>query len=265
MRAPAGQLAREAIEALVNADAHLVLCDQGKLPLSAGWQDEANRPTAEMAIAHAAAGGMLGVIPSSINLLAVDVDTDAAGSDLYASMLHRRGLVEKAIGERFATVPTRSGGDHMLYRAPEGEVGNRKWLYGDIRGTRGYCVVWDAARWLAAMSAAPAAEPVNVNALPSTRNGGHHGPVAIAGAPVGERNDTLNREAFKAVAAAKRNGDRCRPAAPPRCRARCRAAGRRGRPHARLSHRGGHREGRQAGRTAPAAASSPHAQIARRR
>ena len=30
---------------LVNADAHLVLCDQGKRPLSAGWQDEANRPT----------------------------------------------------------------------------------------------------------------------------------------------------------------------------------------------------------------------------
>ena len=79
MRAPAGQLAREAIEALVNADAHLVLCNQGKRPLSAGWQDEANRPTAEQAIAHAAAGGVLGVIPSSINLLAVDVDTDAAG------------------------------------------------------------------------------------------------------------------------------------------------------------------------------------------
>ena len=206
MRAPAGQLAREAIEALVNADAHLVLCNQGKHPLSAGWQDEANRPTAEQAIAHAAAGGLLGVIPSSINLLAVDVDTDAAGSDLYASMLHRRGLVEKAIGEPLATVPTRSGGGHMLYRAPEGEVGNRRWLYGDIRGTRGYCVVWDAARWLAAMSAAPAAEPVNVNALPLTRNGGHHGPVAIAGAPVGERNDTLNREAFKAVATAKRDG-----------------------------------------------------------
>ena len=151
-------------------------------------------------------GGLLGVIPSSINLLAVDVDTDAAGSDLYASMLHRRGLVEKAIGEPLATLPTRSGGGHMLYRAPEGEVGNRRWLYGDIRGTRGYCVVWDAARWLAAMSAAPAAEPVNVNALPLTRNGGHHGPVAIAGAPVGERNDTLNREAFKAVATAKRDG-----------------------------------------------------------
>ena len=206
MRAPAGQLAREAIEALVNADAHLVLCNQGKRPLSAGWQDEANRPTAEQAIAHAAAGGLLGVIPSSINLLAVDVDTDAAGSDLYASMLPRRGLVEKAIGEPLATVPTRSGGGHMLYRAPEGEVGNRRWLYGDIRGTRGYCVVWDAARWLAAMSAAPAAEPVNVNALPLTRNGGHHGPVAIAGAPAGERNDTLNREAFKAVATAKRDG-----------------------------------------------------------
>ena len=131
MRAPAGQLAREAIEALVNADAHLVLCDQGKHPLSAGWQDEANRPTAEQAIAPAAAGGLLGVILSSINLLAVDVDADAAGSDLYASMLHRRGLVEQAIGEPLATVPTSSGGGHMLYRAPEGEVGNRKWLYGD--------------------------------------------------------------------------------------------------------------------------------------
>ena len=71
----------------------------------------------------------------------------------------------------------------MLYRAPEGEVGNRRWLYGDIRGTRGYCVVWDASRWLAAMSAAPAAEPVNVNALPLTRNGGHHGPVAVSSPP----------------------------------------------------------------------------------
>ena len=205
----AGQLDGRAILALVDADAHLVLCAPDKRPCASAWQDEANRPTAEQTVAHTAAGGLVGVIPGSVGLVVVDVDTDGAGSDVPASMIHRRGLVEQAIGEPLATVPTPSGGGHMLYKAPAGDVGNLKWTYGDVRGTRGYCVIWQADRWLAAISAAPAAEPVNVAILPSsgrTPTDGASGPAAVAAAPAGQRNSTLNREAFKSAAEAARNG-----------------------------------------------------------
>ena len=205
MSAPAGQLDAAALEALVDADAHLVLCDQRKVPTADGWQLEENRPDAAQAVAHAAAGGLVGVIPASVGLVAIDVDTDAAGTDLIATMKLRRGVVERHIGEPLATVPTRSGGGHMLYRVPDGPVGNRRWLYGDIRGSAGFCVIWQADRWLAASSAAPAAEPVDVALLPvhdaaACRNGNGDVP------PAAGRNDALSRAAFKRAADAVRTG-----------------------------------------------------------
>lgn len=208
MSAPAGQLDAAAISALVNADAHLVLCTQDKRPLVSGWQDEANRPDTARAVAHVASGGLVGLIPGSVGLVAVDVDTDAAGSDLNATMHMRRGVVERLMGEPLATVPTRRQGGHMLYRAPDGEVGNLKWTYGDVRGTRGYCIVWRADRWLAAISAKGAAEPKNVALLPSGRGdtNGLRGPAAVAAAGPGERNSTLNREAFRGMKDAVVNG-----------------------------------------------------------
>ena len=98
--------------------------------------------------------------------------------------------------------PSRGRQSHAWYRAPADTVGNRRWQLsgaaGDIRGTNGYVVLWDAPQLADGLARGfDAAQPADPTQLPrptSTRQGG---PAAVRHAPVGARNETLNHEVFQ--------------------------------------------------------------------
>ena len=122
---------------------------KGHLPLCRSW------------LAHRLSGlqadqweGLIGIIPGSIGLMAVDID----GVD------HKAPSPSELIGARIAWQShlgappvgfqqTRSGGRHDLYRTSNADkVGNLAWKIeyqgdrvcgGEVRGSRGYIVVWD--------------------------------------------------------------------------------------------------------------------------
>ena len=195
-----------ALEALHTRGAHFVLCRVDKRPLWREWQKK--QPGFEAVKRHAAAGGLVGLVPASLGCVVVDVDEGGS-----AGVEALRGV----LGEPVVTVGTRGGGFHLWYPAPAGEIGNRKWglpgAAGDIRGSRGFVVCWDPSALVDGLAAnfAAAAAP-SLHALSKlTVNG--HGPEAVRVAKPGARNDTLNREAFVAAARGGLDGDAFRDAA----------------------------------------------------
>ena len=196
------ELARRILDAL--PDAQLVACGPDKRAVQAGWP--ALYPTA----ADLTGAALVGVIPASIGLVAVDVDTDGMPTYTAAEMGRRREGVEQAIGEPLATCGTPSGGGHMFYRSPDGEVRNRKWLHGDVRGSRGYVIVWGVDALLHAAGTAGMATAPDLGALPTrntfTVDGKLTGPAAVRAATEGERNEVLYRQTFHGAASAIREG-----------------------------------------------------------
>ena len=156
------ELARRILDAL--PDAQLVACGPDKRAVQAGWP--ALYPTAD----DLKGAALVGVIPASVGLVVVDVDTDGMPTYTAAEMTRRRESVEQALGEPLATCPTPSGGGHMHYRAQDGEVRNRKWLHGDVRGSRGYVIAWDVDALLHAAGAADMATAPDLGALPTPRH-----------------------------------------------------------------------------------------------
>ena len=146
--------------ALHRRGAHFVLADVDKRPVSAGWQKK--RPGLEAVKGHAAAGGLVGVVPASLGCVVVDVDEGGA-----AGVEALRGV----LGDPVATVGTRGGGFHLWYPAPAGEIGNCKWglpgAAGDVRGSRGFVVCWDPSAFVDGLAANfAAAAPPSLHRLP---------------------------------------------------------------------------------------------------
>ena len=196
-----------ALEALHERGAHFVLCRGDKRPVSVAWQE--TRPGLSAVEEHAARG-LVGVIPGSVGCVVVDVDE--GGDRGLASVIGALGA------EPIATVGTRSGGFHLWYPAPAGEIGNRKWglsnAAGDIRGSRGFVVCWDPAAVVDGLAANFAAAPApSLRVLPKPSRGGKRSPEAVRAAKPGARNDTLNREAFLAAARGELDEDVFRDAA----------------------------------------------------
>ena len=199
--------AMSALEALHERGAHFVLCRGDKRPVSVAWQE--TRPGLSAVEEHAARG-LVGVIPGSVGCVVVDVDE--GGDRGLASVIGALGA------EPIATVGTRSGGFHLWYPAPAGEIGNRKWglsnAAGDIRGSRGFVVCWDPAAVVDGLAANFAAAPApSLRVLPKPSRGGKRSPEAVRAAKPGARNDTLNREAFLAAARGELDEDVFRDAA----------------------------------------------------
>ena len=180
-------------EALLARGAHCVLCRPDKRAVSNGWQK--TKPSLEAVIAHAKGAGHVGVIPSSLGCTVIDIDEGA--DEAFRA-------VKQVLGTPVTWTRTkRDGGFHMWYRDPSCS-GNRKWALaggaGDVRSAKGYVVLWDVAKLVAGLVANfDNAAPVDLSLLPKPKRGSATGPEAVAKALPGGRNDTLNREAYRAA------------------------------------------------------------------
>ena len=173
---------------------HFVLCRADKTPERRAWQREP--ATAQEALAHKAAGGLVGLIPGSLDHAVIDIDEGEPAAAIAA-------LGEPAFRNR-----TPSGGTHLWYPVARGRspVRNGKWKLdgaaGDIRGDKGFVVLWAAGTVAALEDAAMFAAPLDMARLDAMRASGKADPDADTW-PEGERNESFNR----AVHAAARRGD----------------------------------------------------------
>ena len=107
-----------ALGALHRRGAHFVLCRCRQVPCSRRkWQKK--RPGFEAVKRHAAAGGLVGLVPASLGCVVVDVDEGGA-----AGVEALRGVLGEPI---VAIRDTERTAYHVWYRAESGEVRNRKW------------------------------------------------------------------------------------------------------------------------------------------
>ena len=183
-----------ALQALRDSGAHFVIATADKQPISRKWQK--TRPDFSDVERHAEDGSLIGVIPASLRCFVVDIDK--GGENGVEAV---RGI----LGDPIAVIKTqRPGGFHAWYRAADSEIGNRQWglgdAGGDIRGSRGPVILWDAPKLAGALAQhfddAQVADP---SELPRLAKKSKRGLQAGRTAEVGTRNDTLNREAFKAA------------------------------------------------------------------
>ena len=171
------------LAALAEAGAHLVICRPDKRPQASAWQK--TPAPLDAALQHK---GPVGVVPASLGCVVIDIDQGGAEAS---------EAVIATLGRPLARVPTRrEGGEHIWYRCRDAErVGNRTWAHGDIRGAKGYAILWKpelVAEGLASAGLVADLLESELDQLPRKVNGG----------AVGERNDTLN----KGVYLATRNG-----------------------------------------------------------
>ena len=119
------------------------------------------------------------------------VDVDEGGEAVCDEMV-------RLFGRPLAKVMTqREGGWHLWYRSREAdEIGNRAWRDGDIRGAKGYAILW-APELVAEglFCAGPVADlmAIDLERAPAPQR---------CGGAVGERNNTLNKSVYLAT----RNG-----------------------------------------------------------
>lgn len=180
-------------EELAERGGHFVLCGADKRAIKTGWQKKPGPPLEDV-LEHAKGPGLIAVIPSSLDCAVVDIDAGAAAAV---------EAVQKLLGAPVAVIRTkRIGGYHVWVKDPSG-VGNRKWAlpagHGDIRGSRGYVVLWNPVKLAAGLQANfDGAPTVDLGLLPNPKRGAT-GAEAVRQAKPGDRNNTLNKQVFKAA------------------------------------------------------------------
>ena len=182
---------------------------------------------------------LVGLVPGSIGAVVVDLDPDGDTTPVVAPLATGNGaIVEGANGRAvhlnavavaslakdtepplgvpvLQHVTRRAGGIHYWYRSPPGEVGNRQWARerggkhrGEVRGTNGFVILWDAGAVAAAVVSDDfaMADPVDVDSLPrpakptDSKTGRRlTGADAISAAKNGARNETCFREVCFAI------------------------------------------------------------------
>ena len=195
------------VKALLDAEGNVFRVFRDKRPMVESWLSGDQEHLVQ---AHVKTGGLVGLVPGSLGLLVVDVDT-AKDSDT-TPMADREAAGIDACGEPLARNGTPRGGVHLWYRAPEEGARNAKWKYGDIRCSAGYVVLWEPETAVRALSEAPAADRADLSKLPkkpppqgspdsenTPRGGWRSGPGQKASTPAdlratgeGNRNDCLN-------------------------------------------------------------------------
>ena len=147
-------------KALHKVGAHFVLADADKAAIEKGWQDKA--PELDRVLAHRKAGGLVGIIPASIGAVVLDYD----GADDNAARL---AVVERC-GVPVTMHPTsKPGRRHFWYRHPGAPVGNNGWQHGELRGDRGYVILWQPATVAAKLADLAAAEPLDMAKVPGLK------------------------------------------------------------------------------------------------
>lgn len=183
------------LDTLAAAGAHFVLAKADKRAVEKNWQKDPPQVAAVKAWV-AQRGNLVGIKPTSVGLVVVDLD-EPENIDV--------ARVVGLLGEPLASVPTSKPGHvHLWYRKPAGMVGNRKWadpetqrLGGDIRCSKGYAILWDAAAVADVLGDVADADAVELDKLPK-HNARRD---KVRNAPAGARNDTLNEETFGAMRA----------------------------------------------------------------
>ena len=107
--------ARKAFATGQGTSPHFVLFSPSKKPMSKGWQKAP--ATTEVAEGHASTGGLVGLIPSSLGLVTVDVDK---GGALAVT------AVTDLLGTPLAVIPSQTEGHFHLWYKSESK---RKALY----------------------------------------------------------------------------------------------------------------------------------------
>ena len=129
-----------------------------RAPLRKGWQTR-SEPTVEL-VDWTERRGWLGLVPASLGLWCVDVDE--------GGMAAVEAVTEK-LGPPLAESTTRRG-YHLWYPLADSKiVDNSVWRCGpgkgELRGSNGYVVLWDAPTLLAAIEASVNASPVSPDPL----------------------------------------------------------------------------------------------------
>ena len=124
-------------EALADRGAHFVLADATKRPIGTAWQKKP-RPLTNV-LEHVAKKLPVGVIPSSLGSVVIDVDE--GGEAALAA------VIEKLGPPITWTASQRPDGFHIWYRSATA-ARNRQWALGggggDVRGGHGFVILWDA-------------------------------------------------------------------------------------------------------------------------
>ena len=150
------------IEDLLELGAHFIQLGagtDGKAP-SVGRSWLAYKPDFDAVSGMARAGILIGIVPASVGLIAVDADGPKSSNGkqpLTTPQKHATGVAwTELLGVREAgSAITRSGGLHMFWQLehpqdvhqPNWEVmsDGKRIVGGETRGNRGYVVVWDIA------------------------------------------------------------------------------------------------------------------------
>ena len=185
-----------AVEALHTAGAHLVLARANKRPIDPAWQKIP--PHLDRTLQHIADGGLVGVIPGSLD--AVVLDLDAGDPAALVAIL----------GPAVITTPSRrDGGMHLWYRRParsnRKRIRNGNWVAGnargDVRGDAGYVVLWDAVGVAAGLGDLQAAHPVDLAALQAPAKVATPAPTAPAHVTIGDVDELATRMIARHLAA----------------------------------------------------------------
>ena len=183
------------LERIFRSGGHFVLCRKDKRPLRRLWQKQP--ATLVDVLAHATAGGLLGVKPGTLGIAAIDVDFGSIEA------------VEKIISPKLLGAPLtyyrtqRPGGYHIFYKAADPEAGNRKWAFhggsGDLRAGNGFIILWNAKAFRSCLKKLTAAREVNVYTLPKSEGIRTAATPTdrVANAVKGTRNTVLNTVAHQ--------------------------------------------------------------------
>ena len=104
------------LRALATQGAHFVVCQEDKRPLYQEW--ETRKPALDEVLRLGPRG--VGLVPASVGLVVVDVDSDTAqagdrANDLIKRNVTRQVAATQTLGPALETVPSRSGGCHLFY------------------------------------------------------------------------------------------------------------------------------------------------------
>lgn len=145
---------------------HFVLHAPAKKPLRKGWRETPE--TADMAAAHADRGGLVGLIPASLGLVAVDADQGG---------LEAVEAVKSLLGVPLDSIPSKTEGRfHLWYRSLSTKKPPYQWEIegkgsGEVLYATRSAILYHPARLVEALRGYDQAEAIDADKLPKLKRG----------------------------------------------------------------------------------------------